>query len=398
MAATPLRFILLCCTLLLGLCQPSFLQAAEKAPIRVGATVSLSGKFQILSYMVRNGYQLWAEEINRSGGLLGRKIELIFYDDKSSRDRVLELYEKLITEDQVDMVLSPYGSTLTMAAAEITEKYNYTLLASSASSTELWQQGFSGVFGIYSTADRYFLGFLDLLAREQLKTVAIVYHNSTFNISAMQGSKKWASLFGLQVVYTAQYENHLQDLPAIVAQLRNKNIDGLIFCGYPPQGYAFIELLKRDELSFPGLALTIVPALPEFYDTVGPYAENIFSPSQWEADERLPFPGTNSFIESFIAKTGKIPSYHACSSYSACQILQRAVQQAGEINHDKIRSFVANLDTVTIMGRFKVDFHGKQIGHNPILVQWQDGNKEIVYPTKMRTAPARFNHQPPPQR
>lgn len=363
---------------------------AASDPIRIGATVSLEGRYESLSYMVRNGYQLWVNEMNDMGGLLGRKIKLILYDDKSRADLVIDLYEKLIVEDKVDLVLSPYGSTLTMAAARVTEKHGYVLLAASASSTEIWQQGFRGVFGVYSTADRYFLGFLDLIARQGLQTVAIVYSNTTFNISAMEGAKKWASLFGLEVPFTSRYDNHKEDLPDIVNQLQQQSFDGLIFCGYPPEGYHFLQLLEQAGIKPPGLALTIIPALPDFHDNVGSFADHIFGPSQWEADERLPFPGTTSFIQQFIAKTGKKPSYQACSSYSACQILQSAIVKSGDIDHDTIRHFVANLDTVTIMGRFKVDFDGKQIGHNPIIVQWQKGNKEIVYPTKMSTAPPLF--------
>lgn len=361
-------------------------------PIRIGATVSLEGPYQSLSFMVRNGNELWAKEVNKRGGLLGRKVELVFYDDKSQEERVAPLYEQLITKDKVDLVLSPYGSTLSMAAAEVSEKYGYVLLAASASSTAIWTRDFKGVFGVYSTAERYFLGFLDLVARQGHKTVAVVYSSTIFNVSAAEGVHKWSSLFGLEVVFSEKFGHHEDELSAIVYRLAEKKIDSVIFCGYPPEGYHFIELLKKTALRPAGLALTIIPALPDFQARAGEFAEGIFGPSQWEADERLPFPGTLAFINNFVALTGKKPSYQACSSYSACQILERAILQAGEINHEKIRNFVSNLDTVTIMGRFKVDFDGKQIGHNPILVQWQNGNKEIVYPTKMRTSPAQFTY------
>ncbi len=340
--------------------------------------------------MVKSGYELWVSEINARGGLLGRKVELVLYDDKSSETLVRHLYEKLISEDKVDMVLSPYGSSLTLAAAEITESYGYVLLAGTASSTEIWQQGFSHVFGVYSTADRYFLGLLDLAARHGMKNVAVVFNNTTFNISAAEGVRKWATLFGLATIFYESFDDYKEELPTIVTQLSDVKPDGLIFCGYPPEGYHFLRLLEGRNLKPPGLALTIIPAMPDFFTSVGSFAEGIFGSSQWEPDERLPFPGTAQFIVSFIAKTGSKPSYHACSSYSTCQILERAVDQAGAIDHEQIRHFVANLDTVTVMGRFKVDFNGSQIGHNPILIQWQKGQKEIVYPTKMRTAPAIF--------
>ena len=86
-----------------------------------------------------------------------------------------------------------------------------------------------------------------------------------------------------------------------------------------------------------------------------------------------------------------MPSYHAASAYSACQILEKAIIQAQAIDHEKIRDYISSFDTITIMGRFKVDHTGRQVGHNPILIQWQNGKKEIVYPSKMSTSQPQFN-------
>jgi branched-chain amino acid transport system substrate-binding protein len=378
---------------LLGL--PAF---GQQKPIRIGATVSLEGSYTELSFMVRNGYELWAKEVNERGGLLGRKVELLFYDDHSRKDLVGPLYEKLITQDKVDMVLAPYGSPLTMSASEVTEKYGYVLMAAAASAKGIWERGYSYVFGVYSTADRYFIGFLDLAARHKLTRVAVINNNTSFHIAAAEGVRKWAGLFGMQIVFSASYDNPDKELPDIVNRLQSTDPQDLIFCGYPPDCYSFLKLLHKAGIRPPGLAMTIAPALPDFYTTAGPIAEGVFGPSQWEADKRLPFPGTLHFIENFSAMTGKEPSYHACSAYSACQILEKAIEQAGSINQKKIRNFVAGLDTVTIMGRFKVDSMGRQIGHNPLLIQWQGGKKEIVYPTKMQTAAAIFHPEPKNQR
>ncbi len=138
------------------------------------------------------------------------------------------------------------------------------------------------------------------------------------------------------------------------------------------------------------IAFTIVPIHPEFNTKVGPFSEGIFGPSQWEPDERIPFPGTKRFINDFYDFTGGMPSYHATSAYSACQILERSINHLGVIDHKKIRDYISAFDTVTIMGRFKVDPSGRQVGHNPILIQWQNGKKEIVYPTKMMTSKSLF--------
>jgi branched-chain amino acid transport system substrate-binding protein len=134
------------------------------------------------------------------------------------------------------------------------------------------------------------------------------------------------------------------------------------------------------------LAIPIVPAHPDFQEHVGQFADQVFGPSQWEPEERIPFPGTKKFLDGFRSFTGHDPSFHAASAYSSCQLLEKAINQTQTIDNKKLRDHIASLDTVTVLGRFKVDLDGVQVGHSSIIIQWQDGKKEIVWPRKMRTA------------
>ena len=124
----------------------------NKGPILIGATVSLEGKYSEPSSMVRNGFKLWEMDVNQRGGLLGRPVKLILYDDKSQKERVGKLYEKLIYEDKVDLVFSPYGTPLTLAASEISEKKHMVMLACAASGEKIWERGYEYVFGVYALA------------------------------------------------------------------------------------------------------------------------------------------------------------------------------------------------------------------------------------------------------
>ena len=382
------RIILLISMLLVFSCIP-FSQAAEK-PIRIGATVSLEGKYLLPSNMVRNGYQLWVDQINKRGGLLGRKVELVLYDDKSREDLVGPLYEKLITKDRVDLVLSPYGTPLTLAASDVTERHKYVMLGSAAAGEEIWERGNQYVFGMYAPAGRYFIGLLDLMARNGLKSLGIIFENTSFNRSIEKGVREWAARFGLDVVYCRGFNDPAGEFPVLLKQVMEKKVDGLVFSGYPPECYRFIQIMKEADYRPDALAFTIVPVQTDFREKVGPFAEKVFGPSQWEPDERIPFPGTVQFIRDFRSFSGRMPTYHAGSAYSSCQILEKAILYAGSIDHQKIRHFVSSLDTATVIGRFKVDHTGRQIGHNPILIQWQNGKKEIVYPAKMSTSLPKF--------
>jgi branched-chain amino acid transport system substrate-binding protein len=359
-------------------------------PIRIGTTVSLSGKYSEPSAMVMDGYRLWERQVNLRGGMLNRPVELVVYDDRSDPHTAHNLYQQLIHEDRVDLILSPYGTPLTLEASQVSEAEQMVMLACAASGKAIWNRGYRYVFGMYALADRYFIGMLDLMARQGHDSVSLIYEDSPFNIDVAEGAERWAKRFGIAVVMKKQFAPGQRQFSPLIKEAAEKNANGLILSAYPPDGFRILELMKNSDWRPKALGMTIAPIHPDFYRNAGPIAEGIFGPSQWEPDERIPFPGTTNFIHDFQTAYGKLPSYHAGSAYASCQILERVIIDLNEINHNRIRDYIMSLDTITVIGRFKVDHHGKQVGHNPILVQWQAGKKEIVYPTKMQTAQPQF--------
>jgi len=290
----------------------------------------------------------------------------------------------------VDFVFSPYGTPLTLAASEVSEQKAMVMLACAASGEQIWERQYKYVFGVYALAERYFIGLLDLMAREGFENVSILHEDSPFHLDVAVGAAFWAKRFGINVALKDPFRKSKSEFPGLLAKAMDVNADGLILSAYSQDCYQFLDLMKNAKYRPKVMGMTIAPIHPDFYKKAGHMAEKIFGPSQWEPDERIPFPGTTKFIEGFVAYAKKVPSYHAGSAYAASQILERAISQTKSLNHDKIREYIRTLDTVTVIGRFKVDPKGKQIGHNPIMIQWQKGEKEIVYPTKMQTASALF--------
>lgn len=364
----------------------------EKAPFLFGGTVSGEGRYEVPARMVKKGYRLWEKQVNEKGGIFGRPVRVILYNDKSRPALARTLYEKLILEDDVDFVLSPYGTPLTMAASEVTERHGYVMLASAASGDRIWERGFSYVFGMYTLAGRYFIGTLDMMARNGYQNVALLHDaTSSFNVDAIEGCKKWADRFKLKIACNRSFRNGSKELAGIIEELDGKKIDGMILSAYPPDCYEFLDLLDQNGFRPPVLCMTIAPVMPDFGKRAGRMAENVFGPSQWEPDERIPFPGTEKFINAFVNRYHEKPAYHAGSAFAACRLLEEAVRETGSPDNDRIRDYIVSADTVTVIGRFKVDHKGKQIGHNPLTIQWQNGRKEIVWPAKLRTADPVFN-------
>ncbi|MBA4357938.1 MAG: hypothetical protein C0405_09465 [Desulfovibrio sp.] len=363
---------------------------AQPPPIVVGGTLSLQGKYQAPASNMLPALELWAEEVNRAGGLLGRPVKLVVRDDQSSRDLVRAHYRALLEEERADLLFGPYGSDLNLAALEVTEPRGRLLAGLAASGDELWEKGFRLFFGVYAPASRYFIGFMDLAARQGLKTVGIIHEQSSFPNAAAKGAREWAMRFGLKVSFMEGFADSARELPGLLARAKQESVEALALAVYYPDSLLTIKELERMAWRPQALAMSTGPAAPDFYLQAGAMAENVFGPTQWEPVLRIPLPGMAKFIEDYARRAGQAPSYHATSAYAGMGILAQAVAATGSLEQEGLRRHIWGLDALTVMGRFKLDPSGKQAGHTPFLIQWQTGKKEIVYPPRLHTAPPRF--------
>ncbi|HKK65853.1 MAG TPA: amino acid ABC transporter substrate-binding protein [Clostridia bacterium] len=366
---------------------------SDKRPIRIGASLSLTGIYKEPSNMIKRGYELWVQETNRKGGLLGRPLELQILDDRSSVEEARGIYHDLIEEQQVDLLLAPYGTPITLAVSEITEAAGYVLVSAGAAGTQIWRREFKYIFGVYSTADRLFIGFLDLIARNRIDEISIVHENNPFNIEAAMGAVEWAKKLGIGIKQRIEFSPETYTPEEILRQAGLSDNAALIFCSYPEEGYAFLQALQEHLQQPAAVCMTIAPVHPLFAKRLQGAAEGVFGPSQWEPEERIPYPGTREFISAFRRFAHVPPSYHAGAAFAAGQVLARSIEATASLDNAVLRDAIATMDTVTIIGRFKVDNFGRQIGHNPILIQWQGGKKEIVYPSQLKTAEPQFNNR-----
>src|SRR3989441_9460242 len=164
--------------------------ADAQAPIRIGASLSLTGTYAKLGRYQHEGYQLCQKDLNAQGGLLGRKIEFVVYDDQSMPTTGVRLYERLLTEDMVDVVMGPYSSPVTEAVANVTEKYKKVMVAPLAATTGIFRKEprRKYIFMVLSPAEVYFDGLTDIATKRGLKTVAVVNEDTLFSKAAAAGA------------------------------------------------------------------------------------------------------------------------------------------------------------------------------------------------------------------
>lgn len=368
------------------------LRTLSAEPISIGGSMSLTGIYAEGGVMQMNAYKLWADKVNKSGGLLGRPVRLMVEDDKSSPEVAAAIYERLITQEKVDLVVGPYSSAMVAGVAPVTERHRYPMVGSAAAES-LYQKGYKYLFAVAVNANKYSVSFLELLAIEGVKTVAVVSADDVFSLSVADGAKEWAKRFGLKVVFFEEFAKGAKDLDAVVRAAKASGAEVLMVCGFYDESVAAREALKRVRWQPRAFFATVGPGLQKYRDALKADAEHSFTASQWEPTSA--FPGSKEFTESYRRAYGSEPAYQAALGYAGVQILEFAVNKIKSTDRAKVRETLSSLDAITIMGRYGVDQTGRQIRQVAITVQLQNGRKEIVAPKELMTAKAIWSKPAP---
>ncbi len=365
------------------------LPAAAQTPIKIGASMSVTGTYAKPGTYQKQGYDVCIDELNAKGGILGRKVELVIYDDQSQPATAVRLYEKLITEDKVDAVMGPYSSAVSEAVANVTEKYKKVMVAPLAATTSIFKKGRKYIFMVITPAENYLEGLIDMAAKRGLKTVAIINEDTLFPKASASGTVEAAKKRGMQVVLQEAYPKGNTDFSALLVKIKAANPDVLAAGTYFDDAVAITRQMKELNVNPKMFGLTVGGDLPEFYNLLKQNAEYVYGSTQW--DDSLPYPGQKEFLAAYKAKfKGQEPSYHTAAGYAGCLIYAEAVKRAGTLDADKVRDQLLKMEIKTAFGEYKVEPDGFQIAHKMVMLQWQDGKRIVVWPDDLANGKMRF--------
>ena len=365
----------------LALAAGGVVPATAQAPIRIGASLSLTGTYAKLGKNQHEGYQLCEKDLNAKGGLLGRKVQFVVYDDQSLPATAVRLYEKLITEDKVDGVMGPYSSPVTEASVNVTEKYKKVMVAPLAATTSIFKKGRKYIFMVISPAEVYLEGLVDMAVKRGLKTVAVINEDTLFSKAAAAGAVEIAKKKGLQIVFAEAYPKGNTDFSALLTKLKAANPDVVAAATYFDDAVALTRQMKELNVNPKMFGVTVGGDLPEFYDTLKQNAEYIYGATQWE--HTLPYPGNPEYFEAYKKDFGHEPSYHSTAGYAGCLIYAEAVKRANGLDADKVREQLLKLEMRTPFGDYKVEADGFQVAHKMVTFQWQKEKKVTVWPDEL---------------
>jgi branched-chain amino acid transport system substrate-binding protein len=384
----------------------------------IGFTASLTGSSNVESTRQKNGLQLWMDQIKAQGGIAladGSKVtfDAKSYDDESNKDRVQELYARLVSDDKADFLISPYGSGPADAAAVLAEQYGKIMITTGAASDGTYKKGYTLVYQVYTPASRYLTGAVDALAKldPAVKKLAIVHENDKFSTDVVNALKSYAEGKGYQIVVFEGYDSNTTDFGPIINKVQQAQPEAVLGGGHFQDGNTFAKQLFEKKLNAKFLSLLVAPPEPKFAE-LGDAALGVVGPSQWEpsaafnADAAKSMeidwfgPSGAEFVNAYkAAYSGEEPSYHAAGGYVAGLILQKAIEKAGSLDAQNVKAALDKMDVLTFFGHIKFntspESHGLQIGHDMLYIQWQkDASgklaKQVIWPAEATTAKALY--------
>lgn len=357
---------------------------STKSPITLGGSISETGNFSADAIYQLRGIELAVAQINQKGGVLGRQLTFKYYDDKSDAGTAVRLYERLVTVDKVDFLLGPYSSGITQAVASIPNKYGIVSIDAAASLPTIFQAPNQYNFSDIATSDTYIDQVLPIAKAHGFTKVALLIFNSAYSLVCGSSRKAQAQQLGLDLVYENTYSLPIPNFSSQALGVKNSGAEVVLGCTYYPDAVGIAQALNQVGYKPQMFAETVGPAEAEFAKTLGPVANGIIFNTQWWPS--LKYPGNSQFVQSFTAKYGIAPDYHAAAGYAAVQILATAIERAGSTDQSKVRAALLKGNIPTIQGTWKSNEYGLPIGIKNYLAQYQGGVAKLVYPPDVAEA------------
>jgi branched-chain amino acid transport system substrate-binding protein len=378
-------------------------------PIRIGFGMALTGGLSANGKPALLAVQIWKDDVNKKGGLLGRPVELVYYDDQTNPATVPGIYAKLLDVDKVDLIISGYGTNLIAPLMPIAIERKLTIMGMfGLANNEKYQ--YQNYFQIQpagpdpqtSTA----IGFFELAGKQNPRpqTVAIVGADAEYPQNALVGARELIKKFGFKTVYDKTYPPSTVDYTPIVRSIKATNADIVFVASYPPDSVGMLRAAQEVGLQpkifgggMVGLQFTSVMT------SMGPMLNGIVNYDFWAPEATmLAFPGIKEFLKEYQARAEKagvdplgyyLPPY----SYSLVQILGQAVEATQSLDQQKLADHIRATEFNTLVGKVKFGKNGEWAKGRTLMVQYQKvhgtgidqfrgpGKKVVLYPEEFKS-------------
>jgi len=357
--------------------------ARAEEPITIGFSMELTGPFAVVGKTGLLAFKIWEEEVNAKGGLLGRPVKLVYYDDQSNPANVPGIYTKLIDIDKVDLLISSYGTNLVAPAIPVAISHNrlfFGLFALGANDQFHYPKYFSMLPFGPEPVKTFAQGYFDLAAAQKPKpkTVAIVATDAEFQHKAAESARQHAKRTGIDVVYDRAYPPTTVDFAPIVRAVQAAQPDMIYISSYPSDTVGILRSIGEIGLSAKmlggGLAGLQAAAIKM---QLGEAANGVTNVDLWEPVPTMQFPGVMDFIKKYQARAPAegvdllgyfLPPF----AYSELQVLEQAVTATKTLDNDKLAEYMHSHPFQTIESEIAFGPDGEWTEARPIWAQYHD--------------------------
>jgi branched-chain amino acid transport system substrate-binding protein len=366
-----------------ALIAPAQAQAPSGEPIKIGFGMALTGPLAANGKMSLVAMKIWEEDVNAKGGLLGRPVKLIYYDDQSSPATVPNIYTKLLDVDKVDFAVSPYASTQIAPAMPIMmqKKRLYLSLFGTGINDEFNYDRYFSMLPTGPTPKPSFTkGFFAVALAQNPKpqSVAIAAADAEFGRNACEGARENAKAAGLKIVYDKNYPPTTTDFAPIVRAVQATNPDLFVVCSYPLDSVGLVKAMN--EIGFKpkmwggamvGLQATV------FKTQLGPLLNGIVNYETWIPAQTMQFPGSMELLKKYQARaaaegTDPLGYYMPVWAYAYLQVLGDAITATKSLDDGKLADYIRKTTFKTVVGDVTFGDKGEWSQERMLLIQFQN--------------------------
>ena len=357
--------------------------AQADKPLRIGFSIARTGMLANATPSQLNTYELWKEQVNARGGMsvggTKRKVEFVTYDDQSKPEQAVRIYEKLITDDKVDLLIAPWGTPFHIAIAPVLEKFKFPMVGNTAASVALRQVKPGYIwFPTSAIPDRIGVELTAMLKANGVKSAVVIANVLPFTKEIKNFLEPELKKAGIEVKLSTEYPPDIKDMTSILTQVKQANVDAVLALAYPGDSVLYAKQAKELGIASPFQFVAIGPSDAFFAKAVGAAsAEGVVTIAHWSP--RAEWKGSQAFYDAYVKKFGEDPDYlNSALAWMSLEILETTVAKTG-LDRDKMRAMISKDTFETINGN--VRFDGVQNVITPTaFVQTQKGKLQIVWP------------------
>ncbi|MGE4527472.1 MAG: amino acid ABC transporter substrate-binding protein [Rhodospirillaceae bacterium] len=372
-------------------------QAADT--IKIGLSVSSTGSFALASQSGERGIDIWADEVNARGGIpIGgkkRKVELIKLDDRSDKQQVAKVYESLIQDRGADVVIAPFGSTLTGVAATVTERLDRFMVIWSAAADAIYKQGFTRLISASQMPVSVMpKAEIDAAKTLGVKKMAIIYVDAPFPAGLAVAAESLAKQNGIEIVMMEKYANGTKDFSTMLEKAKALGADGFYPSAYENDQIAMVRQMKELDITFP-FSFIVYASQPQFLQ-IGHDADFLFSHTNfheavnWKVNAGLDRTQFLAAYARLFPKVNYAPDFQTALAYGAAVVMEKIIEKAGTTDAAKLKAASLDLSKklTVLSGPYEIDAAGTQLGMPFVVVQNQKDGVKAVYPEAVANAKA----------